>query len=180
MENETEKESRRMFSWMNPKLEVRKTEKYGEGVFATDDIKKEELLAIFGGYILTLEEEEKLPEELSDTGVQIHDNFVLTSKEAKEDTDCFNHSCDPNSGFKGQIFLVAMKDIQKGEEITFDYAMVLHKAKNTKLYKFKCLCGSGLCRGDISENDWKILELQERYSGYFQWYLQEKINKIKK
>jgi SET domain-containing protein len=164
-----------MFSWMNPKLEVKKTDKYGKGVFAVKNIKKDELLAIFGGYILTLKEEEKLLGEFSDTGMQIHDNFVLTSKNSKENTDYFNHSCDPNSGFKGQIFLVAMRDIKKGEEITFDYAMVLCSNKDAKLYKIKCLCGRKNCRGFITEEDWKIPKLQKKYNGYFQYFLQNKI-----
>jgi hypothetical protein len=35
-----------------------------------------------------------------------------------------NHSCDPNAGFgSSPISLVAMRDVQVGEEITFDYAM---------------------------------------------------------
>ncbi|MFA6047800.1 MAG: SET domain-containing protein-lysine N-methyltransferase [Parcubacteria group bacterium] len=171
--------AKRMFSWMNPKLEVRETEKYGKGVFAKEDIEKNELLAIFGGYVLTLEEEEGLSGEFADTGVQIHDDFVLTSKEQKEDTDCFNHSCDPNAGYNGQIFLVAMENIEKEKEVTFDYAMVLHKAEKSREYKIKCLCGSEKCREYITENDWKIPELQKKYDGYFQYFLQEKINKLK-
>ena len=172
------KKQKRMFSWMNPELEVRKTDKYGGGVFSKKFIKKNELLAVFGGFVLTLKEEESLPKKFQDTGVQISENFVLTSKD-KEYTDFFNHNCDPNAGFKGQIFLVALMDIEKGEEITFDYAMVLHKAKRAKMYRFKCLCGSSMCRNYVTENDWKIPELQKKYDGYFQYFLQEKINKDK-
>ena len=173
------KNEKRMFSWMNPKLEVRDTGKYGKGVFAKGDIKKDEILAMFGGYILTAEEEEKLPEEIRDQGVQIDDDYVLTviKKSEAEDGGYFNHSCDPNAGYKGQIFLVAMRRIRKSEEITFDYAMVLHKSKNRKAYRLECLCGSKNCRGFTSDYDWKIPELQKKYDGYFQWYLQEKINK---
>ena len=171
--------SKRAFSWMNPKLEVRKTEERGDGVFAQKNIKKDELMAVFGGYVLTLEEENKLTEGLTDTGVQIHDNFVLTSKESKEDSDYFNHSCNPNVGFKGQIFLVAMRDIEPNEEVAFDYAMVLYGNNESDEYGFKCLCGSKNCRGHITEDDWKIPELQKKYDGYFQYFLQEKINKAK-
>lgn len=88
-----------------------------------------------------------------------------------------NHSCDPNAGFNGQIFMVAMRDIKKDEEIVYDYAMLMHANKRSNSYfKMKCKCGSKMCRGFITENDWKISELQKRYDGYFQWYLQEKIN----
>ena len=171
---------KRTFSWMNPKLEVRETEKFGKEVFAKDSIKKDEMLAIFGGYILTLKEEENLPDEYNDTGIQISEDFVLSSKYKKEDTDYFNHSCEPNAGFNGQIFLVAMRDIKKDEEITFDYAMVTYKSKTARNYRFKCLCGSKNCRGTITNNnDWKLLDLQKRYKGYFQFYLEKIINDSK-
>ena len=179
---ERKKKKRQMFSWMNPKLEVRETGKFGKGVFAKKEIKKDEMLAVFGGYILTLEEEEKLPSEFSDHGVQISDGFVLTvtNKEEVEDAGFFNHSCSPNAGYKGQIFLVAIKKIHKNEEITFDYAMVLCESKNAKKYSMGCLCGSKKCRKVITDSDWKISELQKKYNGYFQYYLQEKINKLNK
>lgn len=171
-----------MFSWMNPKLEVQKTGKFGEGVFAVKNIKKNEMLAIFGGYIITALDELKLPEDMNDYGVQIDDDFIIGPTKFSEvgDTDFFNHSCDPNAGFGGQIFLIAMRDIKKGEEITFDYAMVLHKSKNRKLYKLKCLCGSEKCRKIVSDNDWMNPEIQKKYAGFFQYYIQEKINLLNK
>jgi SET domain-containing protein len=170
------------FSWINHNLKVCDTKNYGKGVFAKRGIKKNELLAVFGGYIKKLSEEKKLPKEIQDEGVQINENFSLgiIKKVQFEEASFFNHSCDPNAGFKGQIFLVAMKNIKKGEQICFDYAMVLSKSKNAKFYKLRCLCGSKNCRKYITDNDWKKPELQKKYEGYFQWYLQEKINKIKK
>lgn len=173
------KEKRRPFSWMNEKLEVKDTKKCGKGVFAKSDLKKNEILCIFGGYIKSLVEEEKMPKEIKDEGVQINNEFALgiIRKNQFEDSSFFNHSCNPNAGFKGQIFLVAMKNIKRGEQITFDYAMVLDKAKKAGFYKMKCLCGSNKCRGYITENDWKKTELQKKYNGYFQFFIQEKINK---
>lgn len=167
---------------MSPKLEVRNTGKYGKGVFAKRNIKKDEILAIFGGYILSAKEELKLPNEFRDQGVQISENFVLTiiKKDEIEDGGYFNHSCNPNSGFKGQIFLVAMKNINSGNQVTFDYAMALSKMEKGKPYKVRCLCGSKNCRNFIKEDDWKNPELQIKYNGYFQWYLQEKINNLNK
>lgn len=37
----------------------------------------------------------------------------------------FNHSCNPNSFIKGKNELVALRDIKKGEEITFDYSTTM-------------------------------------------------------
>lgn len=169
------------FSWINPKLKVGNAEECGKGVFSKVDIPKDEVLAIFGGYVLDIKDEANLPEPLNDYGLQIHERFVLGIMKKSEifDTDFFNHSCEPNAGFKGQIFLVAMKNISKGEEITFDYAMVLHSVLGLDSYKLKCLCKRKGCRGIVSDNDWQKKELQDKYDGYFQFYIQEKINKLK-
>jgi len=166
-------------SWFNPKLISRNSGEIGDAVFANEGIKKGELLAIFGGKIITFKEESLLPLKLRDLGLLIHDNFVISPVNHKESADNFNHSCDPNAGIRGQICLEAMRNIKKGEQVTFDYAMCLSYSKKHSpyYYKMKCLCTSKKCRGYITADDWKISELQSRYKGYFQYYIQEKINK---
>ena len=165
------KKKQKNFSWMNPKLEVRDTTKYGKGVYAKKMITKGENLAIFGGYVL------KVGDEVNDSGIQIEENLVLSGLNNNEPTDYINHSCNPNSGIKGQNFIVSMNNINKNEQITFDYAMCLFSLTKKADYSFKCLCGEKNCRKLITSNDWKILSLQKKYKGYFQWYLQNKINK---
>ncbi|MFA6430133.1 MAG: SET domain-containing protein [Candidatus Paceibacterota bacterium] len=163
---------KRMFSWINHNLEIKETKGKSKGVFAKRKINKGETLCIFGGYIVTLIEEKV------DSGIQIHDDLVLTSLDHKEPTDYVNHSCNPNAGIKGQIFLVSTREIKKGEEICFDYAMCLYSKTEKPDYVFDCVCGDKNCRKSITSNDWKIKDLQKRYKGYFQFFLQEKINKI--
>lgn len=165
-----------VYSWLNPKLGVRSAGKCGKGIFADASLKKGERLAIFGGYVISIREEESLSKECGDSGVQITEDLVITSKDATEDTDFFNHSCDPNAGFQGQVFLVAMRDIDKDEEVTFDYAMVLHGSDEAMPYKMKCFCGLSKCRGYITDDDWKKQEIRKKYKGYFQFYLEKKIN----
>lgn len=169
------------FSWLNPKLQLRITKQKGKGLYATEDIRKGSLLCIFGGYIMTRVEEEQLPEAIRDYGMQISEEFIIGIRSESETVDgtFFNHSCNPNAGFKGQIFLVAMKNIRGGEEVTFDYGMVLSKIKGAKPYKMKCLCGEKNCRTYVSDNDWKLSILQKRYEEYFQWYLEEKIKRYR-
>jgi SET domain-containing protein len=167
------------FCWLNPKLKVKKTGKYGKGIFATQPIKKDELLAIMGGYIFTRAEEDALSSGMNDYGLQISEEFVIGAKKLSDvaGDDYFNHSCEPNSGFKGQILLVAMKKIPEKTEVTFDYGMVLYPSKNAKRYRIDCLCGARKCRKTVTDNDWMLPELQRRYDGYFQWFLQDKINR---
>jgi SET domain-containing protein len=106
------------FSWMSPKLEMIDTGKYGKGLFTSDNIRKNELLCVFGGYVMTRREEELLPEDYNDTGIQISEDLVMSVRDRAElsAADYINHCCSPNSGIKGQIFLVAMKKIGGGRD----------------------------------------------------------------
>ena len=172
------------FSWMHPDLEVKNIKGFGKGIFAKENIKKGTLLTILGGYIMTRVEEEKLRKPFNDYAHQIAPSFVIGIRKKSElqPVDFYNHSCNPNAGFKGQIFLVAMREIKMGEQVTFDYGMVLCKTPELNVqYKLKgCICGSKNCRETITVNDWKIPNLQKRYYGYFQWYIQNEIDKLNK
>lgn len=166
-------------SWMNPKLEAGSSPKdHQRGIFAKRPVRKDERLAIWGGDILRIDEIKNVPESLQHYPLQLEERFVIFPRQATEpeDTDFFNHSCDPNSGIKGQIFLVAMRDIEPGEEVTFDYAMVVSESVGSEVvFEMDCNCGSRHCRGKVTEQDWKLPELRRRYNGYFSQYLQEKI-----
>lgn len=166
-------------SWLNPLLEVRSSDRHGRGVFATARITRGTRVAVFGGDILLIDEINDLPDELQDFPMQIEERFVLGSRTGTEPepADFFNHSCDPNCGFRGQIFLVAMRDIVAGEELTFDYAMVVSQSVGSEIvFELECSCGSPLCRRRITEADWRLPQLRQRYAGFFSHYLQERID----
>jgi hypothetical protein len=116
------------FHWLHPDVESRATGTHGDGLYALREIKAGESVLIFGGYILTVEQEAQLVGKLSDNGVQIARNLVICSTRPEEwgGENFLNHSCEPNAGFQGQIAVVAMRDIGSGEQITIDYAMVLY------------------------------------------------------
>ncbi len=163
-------------SWLNPLLEERKVNGAEHGVFATGNVGVGSLLAIFGGVIMLCSEEPDFPDGIKDLALQIHEKFVIGAKDSSEveSADFFNHSCDANAGFQGQIVLVALRDIKVDEEICFDYAM----AVSVPGYRFDCRCGSKNCRGTITGEDWKRPDLQKRYAGYFQWYLEKRIREM--
>jgi len=167
-------------SWLNPLLEKRCSDTEGCGIFAKADIRKGERLAIFGGRIMAIDDMYGIPAHMQRFTMQIEERFVLGPvSDLPEDTDFFNHSCSPNSGFSGQIFLVAMRDIGAGEEITFDYGMTVSESMGSDMvFSMNCACGSSLCRGTITGDDWKNPLLQERYRGYFSPYIQEKIDRM--
>lgn len=72
--------------------------------------------------------------------------------------------------------MVAMRPIIVDKEIAYDYAMVMHpNPSRTSYFSMTCWCGAANCRGQVNEGGWMKPELQKRYDGYFQWFLQEKI-----
>jgi len=162
--------------FLSPKLEVRLApDKGGYAVFAIKPIMKDEVLAVWGGQVVTLEQVLMLPPEEQGHTIQIYDELYLAPMDMVEPADNVNHSCDPNAGMRGQITLVAMRPIAPGEEITFDYAM----ADSSSFDEFDCACGSPRCRGRVTGDDWKRRELWKRYDGYFSTYLQKRIERMR-
>ena len=162
---------------LHPDLAVHSSAVHGRGTFAVRGLPRGTLLLVIGGQIVTIREEADLPPGLQDAGVQIAADLVLSplSIEFRGGINNVNHCCEPNAGFQGQIFLVATRDIGCGEEVTFDYAMCLGDSPNAAPYRLQCHCGSARCRGWITDKDWTIPDLQARYRGYFQPYLQLQI-----
>jgi hypothetical protein len=50
---------------------------------------------------------------------------------------------------------------------------------STPYDEFNCGCGTALCRGQVTGNDWQLPELQARYEGFFSPYLQRRIDRLK-
>ncbi len=162
-------------SHLSPKLEAGSLpEKGGMGVFARTSINEGELLVLWGGRIITEFELDPTMPDFSKRVLQIEEGLYLLAPEPLEPSDRFNHSCDPNAGFSGQIGLVAMRGIRPGEEVCFDYAM----CDGTPYDEFACSCGAQNCRGEVTGQDWKRPELRERYAGYYSPYLQHRIEML--
>lgn len=164
------------YSYMNPKCDSGPfQEKGGCGVFAREPIKKGELVVLWGGRIVSESELDHDMPDFNQRILQVEDGFYLETPVNLEPSDCFNHSCEPNLGFTGQIGLCAMRDIEAGEELNFDYAM----CDGGPYDEFDCYCGSSLCRGRVAGTDWQRPELWERYDGYFSPYLARRIEAIR-
>jgi len=157
--------------WLNPKAKSTKSSLQGLGVIAIKNISKGETIALLGGVVVPTSEIYDYQKIMGDVGIQIDDDFFIVPTERKEleEKGVFNHSCQPNSGFDGSIKLIAIKDIKEGEEICFDYAF-----SESFMEKFECNCGSSRCRKVITQDDWKIKELKEKYADYFSPYLKNK------
>ncbi len=144
----------------------------GRGLVAVAPIAKDEVVAVKGGHIVDTATLNGLPERLQNSDIQITDDLHLV---ALDDTEYepvmlfINHSCEPNVGFAGNVVLVAMRDVAAGEELTTDYALF-----DDYEGSMECRCGAAGCRRVIDGRDWRRPELQQRYAGYFSWYLQRR------
>ena len=87
-----------------------------------------------------------------------------------------NHTCNPNIGFNNKDDFVAMRNIKKGEELSWDYGF---DETNPK-FKMKCFCGRKECRKFVTGNDWIILMKDKTKYKYFSPKLKEFINKQNK
>ena len=89
-----------------------------------------------------------------------------------------NHSCNPSCGISvnatGAHDFIAFRDIEQGEEITFDYAM---RNYSIDYFPDPCLCGEVTCR--VQVDGWKGLSINKRleYEGFIAPYLLDMINK---
>jgi SET domain-containing protein len=164
-------------SYLNPKL-IQKlcTKNGGYGIFALEHIDKNEVLTVWGGRIYNLEEFNQLDAQSKMHSIQVEEGlYLIADQEDHDPADYFNHSCDPNAWLEGQIVLTARREILPGEEVCFDYAM----SDGSPYDEFECSCGSPICRGKITGNDWQNPELQMRYENHFSTYLQRRIVRAK-
>lgn len=73
-----------------------------------------------------------------------------------------NHSCDPNTWWVDDDTMIARRDIQPGEELTYDYATT----EVTIPFEMDCRCGSDTCRGKVTNLDHLDPEWQARFGKY--------------
>jgi hypothetical protein len=133
-----------------------------------------EVVAAFGGHMVSGDVFADLPAARRSLSIQVADDLYLVGPEQPEAPDMVNHSCDPNCGILGSTVLVAMRPIAAGEELCYDYAM----SDGSPYDEFACSCGTALCRGDITGEDWSRPELIRRYAGWFSAYLQARIDRL--
>jgi len=143
---------------MEALIYIKETASRGMGVFAVRDILKDEIIAEFNGPAVKIEEMEGIPQEVWDHLFNVGRNDYLIVRDPAART---NHSCDPNAGIIRDVLLVAMRNIEKDEEITFDYSIIT--ADNWKL---ECNCGSPNCRKIIGNYRDLPDEVKKKYENY--------------
>ncbi|MCU1361498.1 MAG: Nuclear protein [Ilumatobacteraceae bacterium] len=156
--------------YLNPKARPANGE-HGHCSVATEPIAAGETIAAFGGRCITRDELELLSPGQQRRSIQIDDSLFLAGALEPEPADFVNHSCEPNCAMSGSVLVVALRDIEAGEELTYDFAM----SDGSDYDEFECACGSRQCRGKVTGHDWMLPELQLRYRGHFSPYLSRRI-----
>jgi len=127
----------------NPNVIVRPNGKLGLAVYATSDISAGETIAVFTGETYKSDTALGLPDIMRDHAIQIgKDEFVFGYKGLAHRV-C--HSCNPNCGIRGRTEIFSVRNISKGEQITWDYRC----SENSDWVLETCLCGSERCTGFV-------------------------------
>jgi uncharacterized protein len=149
--------------WGHPHLEVRGSEIAGKGLFASKPIRKGEVVSVLAGRkVTTTQLKELLKRPPVDTITLDDDEHLVPPTDPRPTIAYGNHSCDPNSWWVDAVTLEARRDISQGEEITNDYGT------STGIdFEMKCNCGSPLCRGAITGDDWQREDLRDRYGDHW-------------
>jgi SET domain-containing protein len=139
-------------------FEIRQSPMQGLGVFATRPIPEGMRLIEYAGERLTPAQANarypERPDERHHTFLfAIDDDVVVDAAVGGNEARFINHSCEPNCDAvyeDGRIWIDAIRDIEPGEELAYDYAYILEE-RHTPAAKrrFPCGCGSAQCRGTI-------------------------------
>lgn len=166
-------------TWVSPKLVPGKSKIHGDGVFAAVPIARGEKLMEFGGLTISGSEAESEIYRVRSIWMLDEDKYLglLESDSEPSLDENLNHSCDANAWLADEVNLLARKDIQAGEEITLDHGTWNFDESNYAWDQELCSCGAAGCRNNLTENDWQLSDVQERYRGHFHPFVQRMIER---
>ena len=140
------------------RLQVRRSGVHGKGVFVLQPIAAGETLIEYKGELISWPEAERRhPRDPSQPNhtfyFHVDDGRVIDGGENGNSARWINHSCDPNCEAEQEgerVFLKALRDLHPGEELFFDYGLVIDERITPSLKKdYACWCGSPNCRGTM-------------------------------
>lgn len=129
-----------------PYIYRKKSGIHNYGVFAAKDIPAGERVVQYTGQKMTYAVAEKKPNQ--DYLFELNSRYQIDGRNIAR---YVNHSCDPNCDSDvtgGKIWIIAWRDIEKGEEITYNYGYTIKEG-----LKYPCLCGQKNCIGYILHYD---------------------------
>ena len=137
---------------------VRRSPIAGLGAFALCDIKRgTRIVEYTGERISTVEAARRARRRKRVVFFEVNSRTLIDAAVGGGPAHRINHSCEGNcdtfATARGRIIIAALRDIQAGEELTYDYRLELEEgatlAAATKRYP--CHCGAPRCRGTMVE-----------------------------
>jgi uncharacterized protein len=142
------------------KIIVRNSRIHGRGVYAARPIKEGERVIEYRGERISWKEADRRPPSDPDDP---HHTFFFSLDGGKHVIDAgvggnaarwINHSCQPNCETEetddGRVFIQALRNIRTGEELLYDYSLIIDERLTPTLKKqYECRCGSSDCRGTM-------------------------------
>ena len=142
------------------RIQVRRSGVHGRGVYAIAPIAKGDVIIEYKGQMITWKEAEKRhphnPKEPDHTFYfHIDDKHVIDANVGGNAARWINHACNPNCESdideeNHRVFIKALRRIEPGEELFYDYGLVIDERYTPKVKKqFACRCGARDCRGTM-------------------------------
>jgi len=131
------------------------------GLYASKNISAGKKIIEYVGKLITKKETEINPKFNNEKDIylfNINSRYDLDGDYYWNKARLINHSCNPNCEVEGKglkLWISALRDIKKNEELSYDYGFSYCKED---LNKFICKCGSKNCCGYIvrEESRWRI------------------------
>ncbi len=140
------------------RLQTRRSGVHGKGVFALQDLAEGETLIEYAGEVISWPEAlRRHPHDPANPNhtfyFHIDADRVIDGKHGGNSSRWINHSCEPNceaEDDEGRIFIKALRNIKAGEELFFDYGLIIDARYTKKLLAdYPCWCGAKSCRGTL-------------------------------
>lgn len=140
------------------RTQVRRSPVHGRGVYAMRPIAAGERLFEYRGEIITWEEAlARHPHDPANPEhtfyFHIDDGRVIDGGRGGNSSRWINHACRPNceaDEVGGRVYIRALRAIEPGEELFFDYALMLEGRHTARVKKrYECRCGAPECRGTM-------------------------------
>lgn len=136
-------------------LEVRKSPVHGQGVYATDFISEDTRIIEYTGERVSWDDAPNDENDAHTFNFGLENGEVINPEVGGNEARWINHCCDPNCEAieeDDRIFIYAMRDIAPGEELFYDYALVIDEPITDESKKeHECFCGAKNCRGTMLE-----------------------------
>ena len=135
------------------RIEVRESGVHGHGVYAMQSIPKGTRIIEYTGQRVAWEAAPNDENDPHTFNFGLDNGEVINPEIGGNDARWINHGCDPNCESveeDDRIFIDAIRDIEAGEELFYDYALEIDEPiTDAAKKKFSCNCGSPNCRGTM-------------------------------